>query len=147
MVGSRGFASSAHDDHSDLSLSHPTGNATSGEIMTTNILAIAILADGSLSLASEWNRVLSEYITPVLTRLANELYNGYHVRLAIITYGTADTRPSPVLCTRFFVNPVAISKEMKETPFSLGVGVASQGERGMAALEGYAATIEVCGLQ
>ncbi|KAI0316406.1 hypothetical protein OF83DRAFT_1284144 [Amylostereum chailletii] len=111
--------------------------------MTTNVLAIAILADGSLSLANEWNRVLSEYITPVLTRLANELYNGYQVRLAIITYGTADTRPSPVLCTRFFVNPVAISKEMRETPFALGVGVASQGERGMAALEGYAATIEM----
>jgi hypothetical protein len=65
--------------------------------------------------------------------------------MAFVTYATADTRPSPLLCKRFFADLQPVTKEIKEEPGNLGIGqTTSGGSRGMAALEGLVAAIEVC---
>lgn len=64
--------------------------------------------------------------------------------MAFVTYATADTRPSPLLCKRFFTDYQPVAREMKDAPDKLGIGSTnSGGTRGMAALEGLVAAIEV----
>lgn len=61
-----------------------------------------------------------------------------------MTYGTADTRPTPLLAKRFFVPVQSMTKELREEPKKLGIGqTTSGGSRGMAALEGLVAALEV----
>ena len=61
-----------------------------------------------------------------------------------MTYATADTRPTPLLAKRFFVPVQSITKELREEPGNLGIGhTGSESSRGMAALEGLVAAIEV----
>jgi mediator of RNA polymerase II transcription subunit 25 len=43
------------------------------------VLAVACVIDASLALATEWTRVLTAYILPILKRL-NEAYSGHSVR-------------------------------------------------------------------
>jgi hypothetical protein len=66
-------------------------------------------------------------------------------RMAFVTYGTTDTRPTPLLAKRFFVPFQAVTKELREQPSNLGIGqTSSGGSGGMAALEGLVAAVEVC---
>jgi len=44
-----------------------------------DLLAVACVVDASLSLATEWTRIVTGYIIPMLKRL-NEAYSGYQVR-------------------------------------------------------------------
>ncbi|KAG1804880.1 uncharacterized protein HD556DRAFT_486865 [Suillus plorans] len=105
------------------------------------VLAVACVIDASLALATEWSRVLTAYILPILKRL-NEAYHGHNFRLALVTYGAADTYPSPLLSQRFFLSPNFVMKELREDPRKLGIGSVI-GARGLSALEGMVAAIEL----
>lgn len=64
--------------------------------------------------------------------------------MGFVTYAIADTRPTPLLEKRFFVPVQPLTKELREEPSKLGIGqTGSGGSRGMAALEGLVAAIEV----
>lgn len=104
------------------------------------VLAVACVIDASLALATEWTRVFTAYILPILKRL-NEAYSGHSFRLALVTYGAADTYPKPLLSKRFFVSPNLVMKELREDPRKLGIG-SETGVRGLSALEGMVAAIE-----
>lgn len=105
------------------------------------VLAVACVIDASLALATEWTRVLTAYILPILKRL-NEAYHGHNFRLALVTYGAADTYPSPLLSQRFFLSPNFVMKELREDSRKLGIGSVI-GARGLSALEGMVAAIEL----
>lgn len=65
-----------------------------------------------------------------------------HVRLGFITYGPQDCDGSPVFFNRFFA--LDTINELKGDPSKLAMGrTVTGGSLGMAALEGYAAAIEV----
>lgn len=53
--------------------------------------------------------------------------------------------PTPIIAKRYFTTiPSYLTKELKDERQKLGIGTTgSGGKRGMAALEGYAAAIEV----
>ncbi|KZT65876.1 hypothetical protein DAEQUDRAFT_493130 [Daedalea quercina L-15889] len=107
------------------------------------VVAIAYVVDASLALASEWGQALAEYILPLLHRLG-ELHANPHFRLGVVTYGPAETRPSPLLGKHFFAQPQVIIKELREEPERLGLGLTSSGgSTGMAALEGLVAALEL----
>lgn len=59
-----------------------------------------------------------------------------------MTYGAADTYPSPLLSQRFFLSPNFVMKELREDSRKLGIGSVI-GARGLSALEGMVAAIEV----
>jgi hypothetical protein len=62
----------------------------------------------------------------------------------VVTYGTADSRPTPLIAKRFFAPLAPVTKELRDNPGALGFGqTANGGGRGMAALEGLIAAIEV----
>ena len=68
-------------------------------------------------------------------------------RIAFVSYGTADTLPSPLICKRFFADYAIVVKELKDAITNFGLGqINSGGTRGMAALEGLVATLEVCAI-
>ena len=65
-------------------------------------------------------------------------------RLAFISYGPANTYPSPIIAKRFFSALQVITKELRDEQQKLGIGqTSSGGSGGMAALEGLVAAIEV----
>jgi hypothetical protein len=52
--------------------------------------------------------------------------------------------PSPILCKRFFTENTMVFREIFEEPMHFGIGMSnSGGVRGMAALEGLVAALEV----
>jgi hypothetical protein len=51
-----------------------------------DVLAVACVIDASLHLATEWTRVVTGYIFPLLKRL-NEAYSGHQVSLATLFFG------------------------------------------------------------
>jgi hypothetical protein len=110
---------------------------------SSDLVAIAIVVESSLVLLSEWIRVLSEYVSPLLKRLS-ETHVGHQFRIAFVTYATADTRPSPLLAKRFFMPLNPVTKELKDEPGKLGLGLTNcGGVQGMAALEGLVAAVEL----
>ncbi|KIK94223.1 hypothetical protein PAXRUDRAFT_143360 [Paxillus rubicundulus Ve08.2h10] len=116
---------------------------STGPEPNADLVAVACVVEASLPLASEWSRILIEYIIPLLKRL-NELHPTHQFRLAFVTYGAADTRPSPLLSKRFFTNLPQVMKELREDPSKLGIGqINSGGVRGLSALEGLVAAIEL----
>ncbi|KAF8958331.1 hypothetical protein BDZ97DRAFT_1842175 [Flammula alnicola] len=105
-------------------------------------LAVAFVVESSLAVAQEWRKKVSEYCSFILKHL-NESHSG-RLRMAFVTYGTADTVPSPILCKRFFTEYQVVVKEMAEDLSRLGIGMTdSGGSRGMAALEGLVASLEL----
>ncbi|PPQ96240.1 hypothetical protein CVT26_005567 [Gymnopilus dilepis] len=105
-------------------------------------IAVAFLVESSLSVAQAWRPKISEYYQHLLNRLA-EANPRPKICIAFVTYGFADTAPSPILCKRFFTDVKVIFKEL-EDPSRLGLGMTTDGgSRGMAALEGFVATIEL----
>ncbi|KAI6025813.1 hypothetical protein F5J12DRAFT_810524 [Pisolithus orientalis] len=116
--------------------------STTTEQAGQDFLAVACVVDTSIAVASEWPRILTEYISPLLRRL-NELHPAHQFRLAFITYGAADTRPSPLVSNMFFSPLSLATKELREEPSKLGIGQTScRGTRGLSALEGLVAAIE-----
>ncbi|KAI9450141.1 hypothetical protein BJY52DRAFT_1304125 [Lactarius psammicola] len=110
--------------------------------ITPAIPAVAIVVDSSLTLAQEWRRILLDYCTPLFARLA-EGHSSFlpQLRLGFVTYGPPDCDGSPVFVNRFFA--VGVHNELKEMS-RLSIGrTATGGSLGMAALEGYAAAIEM----
>ncbi|KAH7919370.1 hypothetical protein BV22DRAFT_1199516 [Leucogyrophana mollusca] len=105
------------------------------------LVAIACVVDSSILLASAWPKVLVEYIIPLLKRLS-ELHPGYQFRLAVVTYGAADTHPSPLLSKRFFSPLQPVTRELREEPTKLGIGTTNS-VGGLSALEGLVAAIEL----
>ena len=72
----------------------------------------------------------------------------YHVpfqfRLGVVSYGPAETRPTPLLGKHFFAPPQIMMRELREKPEVMGLGLTgSGGPTGMAALEGLVAALEV----
>ena len=64
--------------------------------------------------------------------------------MAWITYGTSETRPTPLLAKRFFAPAGELAGDMRQTPSRLGLGrTAGAIPGGMAVLEGLVAAIEV----
>ena len=130
-----------------------------GQEPSTDIVAVACVVEASLLIASEWTRILIEYIYPLLKRL-NELHPSHQVigvlraiqlltvclqfRLAFVAYGAADTRPQPLLSKRFFAPLSLVTRELRDEPSKLGIGQTNSGSgRGLSALEGLVAAIEV----
>ncbi|KAK0450014.1 hypothetical protein EV421DRAFT_1295977 [Armillaria borealis] len=107
-----------------------------------NTIAVAFVVDASLSLATQWHLVIGQYVAPMLKRLS-ESNPGFRFRMAFVSYGTADTRPTPLLCKRFFADFQPVTKLIKEEPSKLGVGLSSSGTHGMSALEGFVAAVEM----
>lgn len=61
-----------------------------------------------------------------------------------MSYGTADTRPTPLIVKRFFAPLGLVMNDLREKPGTLGfVQTGNGGGMGMAALEGLVAAIEV----
>lgn len=64
--------------------------------------------------------------------------------MAWITYGTSETRPTPLLTKRFFAPAGELAGDMRQTHSRLGLGrTAGAIPGGMAVLEGLVAAIEV----
>ncbi|KAF8558098.1 hypothetical protein OG21DRAFT_1481638 [Imleria badia] len=108
-----------------------------------DLVAVACVVESSLLLASQWSRILIEYVLPLFKRL-NELHPSYQFRLAFVTYGAADTRPLPLLSKRYFAPLSQVTKELCEDPSKFGIGQTNSGSgRGLSALEGLVAAIEL----
>lgn len=107
------------------------------------VLAVALVVESSIAVAAEWPRIIIEYVAHILKRLS-DANPSHRLRIGFVTYATASTVPSPVLCKRFFTDFPVVMKEMREDPTRLGIGQTnSGGSRGMAALEGLVAAIEL----
>lgn len=77
-----------------------------------------------------------------LLRPFSNLPSYQHLRLGFITYGPQDCDGSPVFLNRFFA--LGALNDLKDDPSKLAMGrTVTGGSLGMAALEGYAAAIEV----
>lgn len=62
-----------------------------------------------------------------------------------MTYTNAENRPTPILAKRYFVQPKALMPELHDDPQKLSLGrTTSNANTRMAALEGYAAALDVC---
>ncbi|KAI9059830.1 hypothetical protein FKP32DRAFT_1679522 [Trametes sanguinea] len=109
----------------------------------SDVIAVACVIESSIALAAEWPQVQTEYIVPLLQRLG-ESHRNPAFRIACVSYGTADTMPTPVLAKTFFSPPQTMIKDMREEPHKLGIGQTDcGGGYGMAALEGLVAAIEL----
>ncbi|KXN84566.1 hypothetical protein AN958_12312 [Leucoagaricus sp. SymC.cos] len=108
-------------------------------------LAIAFLVEASLTLSYEWNRLFQDYIVHLLQRCSIALGPNKLTRVAFITYGTADTQPSPIVKKIYFTELRYILQDIKDDHRRLGIGQTdSGGDKGMAALEGFATVLDVC---
>ncbi|KAF8149812.1 hypothetical protein B0H34DRAFT_731258 [Crassisporium funariophilum] len=115
----------------------------SSDQLPPELIAVALVIEASLSVAQDWRTVHSEYVPQILKRL-NDSHPGSRLRVAVVSYGTADTVPSPVLCKRFFIDFQLVFKQLKEDPTQLGLAqVNAGGRRGTAALEGLVAALEL----
>ena len=75
-------------------------------------------------------------------RLFSNLLSSQHLRLGFITYGPQDCDGSPLFFSRFCA--LGAISELKDDPSKFAMGrTTTGGSLGMAALEGYAAAIEV----
>ncbi|KZS92493.1 hypothetical protein SISNIDRAFT_486520 [Sistotremastrum niveocremeum HHB9708] len=121
-------------------------------------IAVACVIESSTTLAKHWTTMLTQYFPPIMTHIAssfslpasgsphsqaaiNEKLQLF--RIAIITYGSADTRPSPVIAKRFFGPPHIVTRQLKDER-EYGIGMSPPDPRnGMAALEGIVAALEL----
>ncbi|KAH9481517.1 hypothetical protein JR316_0006044 [Psilocybe cubensis] len=106
-------------------------------------VAVVFLAEASLAVGHEFCKKLTDYSTSLIKRLHdNHLHAQF--KIAFVSYGPSDTAPSPILCKRFFSDRPAFFKEMMEDVSHFGIGLTnSGGGKGMAALDGFAATLEL----
>ncbi|CAA7268166.1 unnamed protein product [Cyclocybe aegerita] len=107
-------------------------------------LAVAVVFETSLAVSQQWRKIIGDYLMPCLKRLGEAHHTGGKLRLAIVSYATADNTPSPILAKHFFTDFHVMFKEMMEHPSRFGIGATnSGGSRGMSALEGLVASIEL----
>ncbi|KAK7678535.1 hypothetical protein QCA50_018407 [Cerrena zonata] len=107
------------------------------------VVGVACVVDSSLTLASEWNTVLKDYIAPLLHRVM-ENHHPLQLRTAFVCYGPAGNRPQPVLETQYFMDPKLLIQHLKDDPSKYGIGqTGNGGDNGLAALEALVATIEL----
>ncbi|CCM04681.1 uncharacterized protein FIBRA_06867 [Fibroporia radiculosa] len=110
----------------------------------SDVIAIAYVVDSSLALADEWNQVIQEYIGPLLRRLSDLYGSRAHFRFGCVSYGSAETRPTPLIGKVFFNNAQTVLNDMRNDPSKVGIGRTGSGESGgLAALEGLVAAIEL----
>lgn len=129
-------------------------------VVHTDLLAVAFIVESSTTIADEWSRIFQNYIGPMVQRLSqtypthkvyilfptfgNLFISSPKFCIAFVCYGTADSIPSPLLCKKYFSDPKQVIQQMKENTGRLGIGrTNSGGSRGMAALEGFVAALEV----
>jgi mediator of RNA polymerase II transcription subunit 25 len=111
--------------------------------MSSDNLNVTFVVESSLNVLSSWTLVTSEYCSKLLNRLT-ESHPNARLQIGIITYATADTLPSPVISKCFYAELRLVIKAMSEQYSELGIGqTASGGSRGMSALEGLVAALEV----
>ncbi|KAI3604502.1 hypothetical protein WG66_008636 [Moniliophthora roreri] len=111
-----------------------------------DFLAVVFVFDTSFTLQSTWAHVLHHYIANILKRLGDPVKN--NLRIGIVTYSLPEMCPyTPVVCKRFFGEVKPIAMLLKEKTAELGIGSSSDGgKRGMAALDGIAAAVEMVDL-
>ena len=66
--------------------------------------------------------------------------------MAFVTYGLSSTRPSPILCKRFFSGLGTLKRDSLEIPELVGLGQVEDGDserHGTAMLDGFACALEV----
>ena len=61
----------------------------------------------------------------------------------MVTYGSLDGKGSPIVAKRYFSRRDAVSTDLKGPPSNLGIGATGYGKKKLAALDGYAAVLEV----
>ncbi|KAH8093711.1 hypothetical protein BXZ70DRAFT_948920 [Cristinia sonorae] len=107
----------------------------------TELVGVACVVDSSITLFSEWSRVLAEYILPLLQRLFD---GGRSLKIAFVCYASSSTQPTPILSKIHFAPYQTVIKDLRNDPSKLGVGQTGAGSgRGMAALEGLVAAVEL----
>lgn len=110
--------------------------------MSEHILVICVL-ETSLALAAQWPQVQDEYLMPLIQRLGDGKQPSTRWHMCFVAYGTADTRPTPIVAKHFVMNAPQVLQKLHE-PHELGVGqTGSGGSYGMATLEGIVAALEV----
>ncbi|KAK7051063.1 hypothetical protein VNI00_005175 [Paramarasmius palmivorus] len=104
-------------------------------------VAVVLVFDTSFTLQSLWPAILQVYISSILKRLSE----GRQTRLGFITYSLPEMCSySPIVCKQFLGELMLMAKPLREKSVELGIGSSSDGgKRGMAALEGLAAAIEM----
>jgi mediator of RNA polymerase II transcription subunit 25 len=83
---------------------------------------------------------VSQY--PLLTGV----YAYFQLRLAFVTYGLPSTRPSPILCKRYFSKLEVLKRDSLEVPELVGLGQVSDEDserHGTAMLDAFACALEV----
>lgn len=66
--------------------------------------------------------------------------------MAFVTYGSSSTRPSPILCKRYFSKVQTLRRDSLEIPELVGLGQVSNEESerdGTAMLDAFASALEV----
>ncbi|KAF5359261.1 hypothetical protein D9756_003233 [Leucocoprinus leucothites] len=107
-------------------------------------LAIAFLVEASLALSYEWKRLFQDYIVQLLQRCNIAPSPTKLMRVAFVTYGTADTQPTPIVKTIYFTELRHIIQDIKDDSRRLGIGQTDSGSgKGMAALEGFATILDM----
>ncbi|KAF9565425.1 hypothetical protein CPC08DRAFT_759610 [Agrocybe pediades] len=106
------------------------------------VIGLVFLVESSLPVAHEWRRLLSDYAATLIKRLT-DCHPGSKALAAFVSYGAADHIPSPIITKRYFTDMQTFAKELPD--FSrLGLGTTNAGgSRGMAALDGFVATLEL----
>ncbi|KAG9315132.1 hypothetical protein JVU11DRAFT_4255 [Chiua virens] len=116
---------------------------STGQESNVDIVAVACVVEASLLLASEWSRILTEYVFPLLRRL-NEATPFPPVSRCLRHLWRCRHNPQPLVSKRFFAPLSQIRKELNEDPSKLGIGQTNSGSgRGLCALEGLVAAIEL----
>ncbi|KAJ3562709.1 hypothetical protein NP233_g9408 [Leucocoprinus birnbaumii] len=113
-----------------------------GQQQPLECLAIAFLVEASLNVSYEWRQLFQDYVFQLFQRCSiapNKL-----TRVGFVTYGTADTQPSPIVRSTFFTELRNIFQDIKDDSRRLGIGQTdSGGGKGMAALEGFASVLDM----
>lgn len=129
------------------------------------LLATTVLVDASVATCSEWLTVVTDYIGPQLNHISGKFLDhqvrkpiicehplltdacaGPKLRLAFVTYGLSSTRPSPILCKRYFSKIETLKRDSLEIPELVGLGQVGNEESerdGMAMLDAFASALEV----
>ncbi|GBE88438.1 hypothetical protein BKA93DRAFT_79724 [Sparassis latifolia] len=109
----------------------------------SDIAAVVCVVDSSYLLASEWPQTLQEYVIPLLQRMS-DLSSSRKLLIGYVSYATAETRPIPLLARVFFGSATTLVKDLHEDPIKMGIGqTGTGGSKGMAALEGLVAAVEL----
>ncbi|KAF9791872.1 hypothetical protein BJ322DRAFT_1322 [Thelephora terrestris] len=109
------------------------------------LLATTVLVDASVATCSEWLSAVIDYMGPQLNLISGKFLD-HQLRLAFVTYGLSSTRPSPILCKRYFSRIETLKRDSLEIPELVGLGQVSNEESerdGMAMLDAFAAALEM----